>query len=149
MSEGLTPQQIEEFREAFQLFDKDGSGSIDTEEIGQVMRALGQNPTEAELKHIIQEIDQDGNGSMDFNEFLSLMRAKMTFDYDMAEIQEAFRIFDHNGDGVISMVELRRVAQSVGERFTEQEFQEMYSEVDTDKDGKITFEDFANVLKGI
>ena len=44
-----------------------------TQELGTVMRSLGQNPTEAELQDMINEVDADGNGTIDFPEFLSLM----------------------------------------------------------------------------
>ena len=51
---------IAEFREAFSLFDKDGDGTITTQELGIVMKSLGQRPTDNELKDMINEVDIDG-----------------------------------------------------------------------------------------
>lgn len=49
-----------EFNEAFAAYDKDGDGFITAKELGEVMRSLGENPTEAELLRIIDEVDIDG-----------------------------------------------------------------------------------------
>lgn len=49
-----------EFREAFRLFDKDGDGSITKEELGRVMRSLGQFARTEELQQMLQEVDVDG-----------------------------------------------------------------------------------------
>ena len=49
-----------EFKEAFSLFDKNGDGTITVKELGIVMRAIGQNPTDAELQDMINEVDADG-----------------------------------------------------------------------------------------
>lgn len=51
---------VVEFREAFRLFDKDGDGSITKEELGRVMRSLGQFARAEELRTMLQEIDIDG-----------------------------------------------------------------------------------------
>lgn len=53
--------KISEFREAFRLFDKDGDGSITKEELGSVMRSLGQFARVEELREMLLEIDVDGN----------------------------------------------------------------------------------------
>uniref|UniRef100_A0A6P7GMH3 Calmodulin-alpha-like n=1 Tax=Diabrotica virgifera virgifera TaxID=50390 RepID=A0A6P7GMH3_DIAVI len=72
MADQLTEEQIAEFKEAFSLFGKDGDGTITTEELGTVMRSLGQNPTEAELQNRTNGVDADGNGTIDFPEFLTM-----------------------------------------------------------------------------
>ena len=77
MEDQLTEEQISFFKEAFNLFDKDGNGLIKTYELAFVLRSLGQNHTEAELQEIISEIDIDDNGSIDFPEFLTMMACKM------------------------------------------------------------------------
>jgi hypothetical protein len=55
-SDTLTDEQIDEFKEAFGLLDKDGDGTITTKELGPVMRSLGHNPTDAELQDMINEV---------------------------------------------------------------------------------------------
>ncbi len=68
----LSESQKAEFKEAFDMFDKDGSGSISAKELGVVMRSLNQNPTEAELRDMISDADKDRNGTVEFNEFLKV-----------------------------------------------------------------------------
>ena len=61
-SKPLSAEEREEFVEAFNLFDRDGDGSISVKELGTVLRSLGQNPTEAEIQAMIEEVDTDGDG---------------------------------------------------------------------------------------
>merc|ERR1711879_449408 len=106
--------QTAEFREAFEEFDKDGSGAISSKELLGVMRAMGQNPTEDELNNMVMEVDLDGNGTIEFPEFLELMKQKATEDDDADTIREAFKIFDRDKDGFISMKELKKVSMLLG-----------------------------------
>ncbi|KAJ0419370.1 hypothetical protein BJY00DRAFT_314203, partial [Aspergillus carlsbadensis] len=76
MAEHLTADQIAQFKEVFAVFDKDGTGDITATELGEVMRSLGQNPTDTELQDIIDELDVDRTGTIDFDEFLILMSRK-------------------------------------------------------------------------
>jgi hypothetical protein len=73
----LTEEQKQEIREAFDLFDTDGSGTIDAKELKVAMRALGFEPKKEEIKKMIADIDKDGSGSIDFQEFMTMMTAKM------------------------------------------------------------------------
>ena len=65
----FTDDQIEEFKEAFGLFDKDGDGTITATELGTMMRSLGKDPTMEELDAMIAEVDDDGSGEIEFPEF--------------------------------------------------------------------------------
>lgn len=143
----LTDQQIAEVREAFELFDKDHSGYINSKELGMVMRSLGQNPTEQELMDMINEVDEDGSGTVDFPEFLNMMAKKIqNTDSVEDEIKEAFRVFDKDGHGHISADEFRFVMRNIGSQMTEEEIEEMITEADHDHDGLISYDEFAALL---
>lgn len=144
----LSKVQIDEFREAFSLFDKDGDGTITTKELRTVMRSLGQNPTEAELHYMIDEVDADGSGTIDFPEFLNLLARTMR-DADAGaeeELREAFRVFDRDQNGFISLNELRHVMNNLGDRLTGDELTEMLGEADVNGDGQINYTEFAKVM---
>ena len=136
----MTEEQIAEFKEAFSLFDKDGDGTITTKELGTVMRSLGQNPTEGELQDMINEVDADGNCTIDFPEFLTMMARKTKEADTEKEIREAFKVFDKDGNGLISESELRQVMVNLGEKLTDEEVDEMIREADIDGDGQVNYE---------
>ena len=142
----LTTEQILEFREAFQAFDKDGNGSITTKELGTVMRSLGQNLSESEIKEIIDEVDEDKNGTIDFQEFLSLMARKMKIIDKEDELIDAFKVLDLNGNGKISKYELRYIILSTESGFTGNDVDELLKIAEIDEDGNIDLHDFIKTL---
>jgi centrin-1 len=73
----LSEEEIEEIREAFNLFDTDGSGTIDPKELKAAMQSLGFEAKNQTIYQMIADIDKDGDGSIDFEEFLDMMTAKM------------------------------------------------------------------------
>ena len=76
-------------REAFDLFDIDGGGTINATELGTVMRALGAEPTEEMLENMITAVDADGSGEIDFDEFVKLMKKMNGEDDDDDEAADA------------------------------------------------------------
>ncbi|XGW28990.1 hypothetical protein V3C99_008641 [Haemonchus contortus] len=141
----LTEQEIEEFKEAFMLFDKDGNGTMSTKELGIAMRALGQNPTEQQILEIINDVDIDGNGQVEFPEFCVMMKRIMK-ETDSEMIREAFRVFDKDGNGVITANEFKFFMVHMGMQFSEQEVDEMMQEVDCDGNGEIDYEEFVKMM---
>ena len=146
MANNLTEEEIAEFKEAFSLFDKDGSGTITTKELGSVMTSLGQNPTEAELQDMINEVDVDGDGTIDFKEFLLMMVDRFKDANAEEDVKEAFRVFDRDGNGFISADELRYVMTNLGEKLSDEEVMEMIREADIDGDDQINYEEFVTMM---
>ena len=142
----LTDEQIADFKEAFQVFDKNSDGVITATELGTVLKQLGQEPTDEEIQDMVHEMDTNGNGTIEFSEFLIIMARKMKQNDLEEEIREAFRVFDQDGNGFISASELRHVMVSLGEKLTDIEVNEMIREADTDGDGQINYEEFVKII---
>ncbi|XP_065885394.1 uncharacterized protein [Dysidea avara] len=143
----LTEEQKQEIREAFDLFDADGSGKIDAKELKVAMRALGFEPKKEEIKKMIADIDKDGTGTIDFNQFLQMMTVKMSEKDSKEEIIKAFKLFDDDDTGKISFNNLKRVAKELGENLTDEELQEMIDEADKDGDGEVNEAEFLRIMK--
>ena len=142
----LTEAQLDEFREAFNSFDKDGGGSIDSKELKDLMASVGQNPTDDELAEMIRIADADGTGDIDFAEFVTLMAHKMADEKSEATLKAAFSVFDTSGDGFISAEEMRRIMINVGEPVTLDDVEQVIRKVDIDGDGVINYEEFTKVI---
>merc|ERR1712216_503300 len=145
----LTPQQVNEIREAFDLFDTDGSGAIDAKELKVAMRALGFEPKKEEIRKMVNDMDKDGDGTVDFDEFMILMTGKMSGKDAKEEIVKAFKLFDDDESGKVSFKNLKRVAKELGESMGDEELQEMIDEADTDNDGEINEEEFLRIMKKV
>src|SRR5882757_6796446 len=143
----LTEEQKQEIKEAFDLFDTDGSGTIDAKELKVAMRALGFEPKKEEIRKMIADADKNGTGVIDFPEFLDMMTGKMAERDPREEMLKAFRLFDDDETGKISFKNLKRVAKELGENMTDEEIQEMIDEADRDGDGEISEKEFMRIMK--
>merc|ERR550519_476630 len=108
---------------------------------------MGMKPTEVELQDMVNEVDVDHDGSVNFKEFLDMMTKSTESVNSQADIREAFKVFDKNGDGFISETELRHVMISLGENLTEADIQSMMAEADLDKDGQVNYEEFLKMMQ--
>lgn len=145
----LTRAQVQEFKEAFDIFDVDGGGTITAEELGDVMRSLGQKPTRAQLDAMVHEIDADGDGAIDFPEFLTMMLRKMNEGDPEKELRDVFMVFDKDQSGTISAEELRTVMKVIGEKLTDQEIEDAIKLADTTGDGEVSYDEFIQfILEG-
>ncbi|KAI8823301.1 calmodulin-like protein [Chytriomyces cf. hyalinus JEL632] len=150
-SNGISDEQIEYYREAYNLFDADHNGSIDVHELGEVMRSCGMDPTEDEVRNMIASVDVDNTGTIDFDEFLLMMedfRGETRLHYTPEKLQEAFEAMDFDENGFISAADLIAIVRLHGEDLSGEEALEMIKEGDADGDGQVSFEDFCKLLAG-
>lgn len=143
----LSDLQKMELQEAFNEFDKDGSGTITTKELLPVLRSIGQNPSEDEILSLVIEYDVNGDGTIDFDEFVEMMTKQNLENVDQtAEIKEAFKMFDRDGNGYIDMKELRMVITRIGQPLTSEDADELMQDADLDGNGKLDYNEFARMI---
>ena len=130
------------------MFDTSGSGTIEAKELKVALRALDIEPSKDEIKQLIGKFDKDGSGRIDFHEFLDIMMIKMSERNSTTELENAFKLFDIDGDGLISFDDLKKVATELGEDMTDEELREMISNGATkgEKDGAVTSSGFYSIL---
>ena len=143
---GLTEDEIEEIKEAFDLFDTDGSGSIDPKELRAAMQSLGFEAKNQTIYQMITDLDKNKSGNIDFEEFLDMMTARMSDKDTREDVNKVFRLFDDDTSGSITIRNLRRVARELGETMTDEELQEMVERADSNGDGAVSMDDFYNIM---
>lgn len=122
----LTEAQKRELRQAFDLFDAEGTGRIPSAEVKVALRALGFEVRKEELKQLLADIGTTVAGTLDFNEFLRVLMYKIGEKESKEEVQRAFRLFDEQDKGYICFEDLKQLAKSLGHGYlTDDELAEM------------------------
>jgi len=144
----LTEEQVEECREAFEMFDMDRSGSIDVRELKAAIKALGMDVSADELKKMVGDVDKDGNGTIEFAEFLGMMTAKMSNTATDEEIAKCFKLFDHDATGTISLKNLLHARSILGmDDVSDAQLENMLKQADRSGRGEISLADFIRLMR--
>jgi Ca2+-binding EF-hand superfamily protein len=110
------------------------------------MTSLGFESKSGAIFQMIADLDTDGNGNIDFGEWLSLMTKRVNDKDSRANINKIFALFDDEKTGFISIKNLRRIANDLGDNVSEAELEELIRRADTDGDGLVSEEEFYTIL---
>ena len=114
----------------------------------QIMNHHGFYPSLDELNCMIENFDKNCNGTIDYEEFIEMM-VKRKDDEKTDDIAQAFKVFDRDGDGLISADDIRETMNHLGEVLTEAEVESMVAEADINGDGLIDLSVFSRLYKNV
>merc|ERR1711953_833302 len=134
--------QIQEFKEAFNMIDQNRDGFIDHEDLHDMLASLGKDPTEDYLEGMMGEAP----GPINFTMFLTMFGERLQGTDPEDVIKNAFGCFDEDNVGLIHEDRLRELLTTIGDRFTDDEVDEMYREAPI-KNGMFDYNEFTQILK--
>eukprot|EP00696_Hemimastix_kukwesjijk_P016155 gnl/Hemi2/4475_TR1567_c0_g1_i1.p1 gnl/Hemi2/4475_TR1567_c0_g1~~gnl/Hemi2/4475_TR1567_c0_g1_i1.p1 ORF type:complete len:170 (+),score=64.46 gnl/Hemi2/4475_TR1567_c0_g1_i1:92-601(+) len=142
-------EQKREIERAFKLFDTDGSGTIEIDELKVAMRALGFDPAPNEVEQLFLEVDVDGSGTMDQDEFLEMMTQKMLEKDPTEDILKAFRLLDEDCKECVTYKNLQSIVKTLQlqDSMTDDDLQKIIEITDTTKSGRINQHDFVRIMR--
>ncbi|XP_073698053.1 myosin light chain 1, skeletal muscle isoform [Garra rufa] len=148
----FSQDQLEDYREAFGLFDRVGDSKVAFNQIADIMRALGQNPTNKEVTKILGNptADDMANKRVDFEGFLPMLQFvvnspnKATYE----DYVEGLRVFDKEGNGTVMGAELRIVLSTLGEKMNEAEIDALMQGQE-DENGCVNYEAFVKHIMSV
>jgi len=134
--------QIQEFKEAFNMIDQNRDGFIDHEDLHDMLASLGKDPTEDYLEGMMGEAP----GPINFTMFLTMFGERLQGTDPEDVIKNAFGCFDEDNVGLVHEDRLRELLTTIGDRFTDDEVDEMYREAPI-KNGMFDYNEFTKILK--
>ncbi|KAK8563368.1 hypothetical protein V6N13_007683 [Hibiscus sabdariffa] len=147
IAEHLSVEEVAGIKEGFQLMDTADRGKINIDELRAGLHKLGHTIPDADLQILMEAGDVDKDGYLDYGEFvaISVHLRKMGND---EHLKKAFEFFDRNQSGYIEIEELRdALSDDEVETDSEEVISAIMHDVDTDKDGKISYDEFAAMMK--
>ncbi|WVZ19139.1 hypothetical protein V8G54_006461 [Vigna mungo] len=146
IAEHLSVEEVEIIKDMFTLMDTDKDGRVTYEELKAGLRKVGSQLAEPEIKMLMEVADVDGNGVLDYGEFVAVTIHLQKMEND-EHFHKAFKFFDKDGSGYIESGELQEALADESGETDADVLHDIMREVDTDKDGRISYEEFVAMMK--
>ncbi|KAK4756292.1 hypothetical protein SAY87_006419 [Trapa incisa] len=146
IAEHLSIQEVEVIRDMFTLMDTDNDGKVTYDELKAGLQKVGSKLAEPEIKMLMEVADVDGNGVLDYGEFVAVTIHLQRMEND-EHIRRAFMYFDKDDTGYIELAELQYALADESGEADSNVVNEIMGEVDTDKDGRISYDEFVAMMK--
>ena len=135
-------------KEILDLYDPNNEGFINSSDTSKILQAMGRTLEQDDEQNFLQAADPENTGKISKDNFLATVEALFSLSKDNAnELMEAFKIFDINNTGKISVKNLKHILVKIGQGFTEEEANEIIKNINADKEGNIDYADFIEVWK--
>ncbi|KAM3397904.1 calcium-dependent protein kinase 8 [Capsicum galapagoense] len=146
IAEFLSAEEVAGMKEVFEMMDTGKKGKINREELKNGLQKLGHQIPDVDLQILMEAADVDGDGSLNYEEFVAVTihLRKMAND---EHLHKAFSFFDKNQSGYIEIEELRNALSDEDDSNSEDVINAIMHDVDTDKDGRICYQEFAAMMK--
>ncbi|XP_065636927.1 calcium-dependent protein kinase 29 isoform X2 [Quercus suber] len=145
IAENLSEEDIKGLKQMFNNMDTDKSGTITLEELKIGLTRLGSRLSETEIKQLMDAADVDKNGTIDYSEFITATMHRHKLERE-EHLYKAFKYFDQDDSGFITREELRKAMTQYG-MGDEATIDEVIEDVDTDKDGRINYDEFVAMMR--
>lgn len=147
VADNLPDEQIDSMRQMFHLMDKDKNGCLSFEELKDGLSMIGHTLPDRDVEMLMDAADIDGNGTLNCEEFIT-MSVYLRKIGDDESLTEAFRYFDKDQSGYVEFDELKDALSSDDSgAINDQVIRDILNDVDLDKDGRISFEEFKAMMK--
>jgi Ca2+-binding EF-hand superfamily protein len=143
----LTEEQLLEVKEAFNVFDSEQSGGLDARELKAALSALNVKISKDEIRQIYSEFGKDIRDKISQEEFFEIVTPRLPDRHTKDYIKMIFNYFDLDKNEKISIRNLKKIAQEIGENLSDEELKEILEEADKDNDGFIGFDDFYRIMR--
>ena len=145
----LSDREINALKDAIDLYDTVGDGKVDSLALADILRGIGENPTESDVQKFLKQVDPVGNKRITLDELIpiALSCKQKSRNVQPQEFVDCLRVFDKDCSGNISSAELRQVLTTLGDKLTSEDVDMLTSGLE--HKGQVNYEEFVrNVMSG-